>query len=800
MAAMDPIIAALFGYGLNKALDGLFAIGGQRRALKNALGRALTRFRDQYPEVMDLILADEPWELFQEELKLLGTADQHPNATRLARRLAGEDAGKAQRLQISLGELFRWVRNEAALEPKLTALQVFRLEEEVAGRLAEIERALGIELDVTEVLAQAREASRADIGAFQVVRGVQEYWAQLELRYSTADGAGGDIGLDDIVQLVCAGQRVILEGRPGFGKSTTALRIASRLAGEDDDVVPLYVPLGDWAVGRRDFFEDIACRAQFSARTLSARHIQFLAERRRIVLLLDGWNELSGEKLERANSELRKFLREHPTVGVVATMRPTMQRPPINHALAVKVPALDRDQRDAVIRATTGDGAEAMIDRIRRQRDLDEITRIPLYLSTYLRVTTADFVPHSKEELLRAFVRSHESSEEHELPLKQALRGFHDEFLQDLAVKMLVGGGPALSGEEARRVVSSTGVRLMEASQMGEKPDPSDVLSTLVAHHLLVVTGEGDELAYSFQHQQFQEWFASRYVEAVILKAVEGASGDSTGQLRKEIIDIPLWEEPILFAVERLVGKGTAGEAAAAFVIELALQVDPMLAAKMTFQCGDGVWRRVRDVVINFAKRWHRDGAVDRALGFMIATGRPEFSEVVWSYVGHDDRQVRLGTLRMTKPFRPGVLGENWRPRLNGLSEEVQKDLLVELVMRGGIEGIRLATDTAVGEVSDNLKIEVIEALEFRHAFSQMKTLLANAPDGVWRELAKRGRLEWDDDAIRRRIIEEKRTLATSMPRGRARARILLSLARLGVEEAKPQLIAEIGHPEFKAD
>ena len=183
-------------------------------------------------------------------------------------------------------------------------------------------------------------------------------------------------------------------------------------------------------------------------------------------------------------------------------MRPTMQRPPINHALAVKVPALDRDQRDAVIRARTGDGAEDVIDRIRRQRDLDEITRIPLYLSTYLRVTTADFAPRSKEELLRAFVRSHESGEEHQLPLKQELRGFHDEFLQDLAVRMLTEGGPALSGEEARQVASSTGERLVEASQLGARPDPSDVLSTLVAHHLLVATGEENELAYSFQHQQ----------------------------------------------------------------------------------------------------------------------------------------------------------------------------------------------------------------------------------------------------------------------------------------------------------
>lgn len=796
---MDPIISALFGYGLNKALDGVLASSAQRRALKNALGRALTRFRDQYPDVMGLILADRGWEFFQEELKLLVTADQHPDAARLAKRLAGEDAGKAERLQKSLSELFRWVRNEAALEPKLAALQVFRLEEEVADRLAEIERALGIGLDVTKVLVRAREASRADIETFQAVKDAHDYGAQLDLRYSPADGAGGDIGLDDIVESLCAGQRIILEGLPGFGKSTTALRIASRLAGEED-VTPLYVPLGDWAVGRRGFFEEIAARDRFSARALRARHIQFLAERRRIVLLLDGWNELSGEKLERAHTELRKFLREHPTVGVVVTMRPTVQRPPIKHAFTVKVPPLDRDQRDAVIRAQTGDEAEDVIDRIRRQRDLDEITRIPLYLATYLRVMTAGFVPRSKEELLRDFVRSHESSEEHQLPLQQVLRGFQDEFLQDLAVRMLAGGGPALSGEEARQIVSSTGERLVGASQVGVRPDPSDVLSTLVAHHLLVAVGKANEVAYSFQHQQFQEWFASRHVEAVILKAVEAADDDSARRLRTEIIDVPFWEEPILFAVERLANKGPAGEAAAACVIELALQVAPMLAARMVYQSGENVWNRVKDVITDFAERWHRDHAVDRALGFMITTGRPEFSEVIWPYVGHDDMQVRLRTLRKASPFRPGVLGKNWRARLKGLSEEAQKNLLVELIMHGGIEGIALAAEAAQDDVPDSLKIEVIEALEFRHAFTHMKRLLGNASDGVWQKLAERGRLEFDDDAIMHRVIEEKRTLAASMPRGTGRARILLSLARLGVNEAKPQLIAEIGHPEFEAD
>ena len=48
---MDPVSAALIGYGLNRTLEGLFAIGGQRRALRNALGRSLARFRDLYVSV-----------------------------------------------------------------------------------------------------------------------------------------------------------------------------------------------------------------------------------------------------------------------------------------------------------------------------------------------------------------------------------------------------------------------------------------------------------------------------------------------------------------------------------------------------------------------------------------------------------------------------------------------------------------------------------------------------------------------------------------------------------------------------
>ena len=91
---------------------------------------------------------------------------------------------------------------------------------------------------------------------------------------------------------------------------------------------------------------------------------------------------------------------------------------------------------------------------------------------------------------------------------------------------------------------------------------------------------------------------------------------------------------------------------------------------------------------------------------------------------------------------------------------------------RGGVEGIALAEEAAAGDVSDSAKTRVIEALDFRHAFTQMDGLLANASAGVWRELARRGRLErMRDEATRLRIVREKRQLADAAPRRRRATR-----------------------------
>src|SRR5207245_2664752 len=74
------------------------------------------------------------------------------------------------------------------------------------------------------------------------------------------------------------------------------------------------------------------------------------------------------------------------------------------------------------------------------------------------------------------------------------------------------------------------------------------VLDVLVSDHVLVRAG--DTPGYSFQHHQFQEWYASHTVGRRIVAAATDPA--ECVALKTEILDLPAWEEPILFAVERL--------------------------------------------------------------------------------------------------------------------------------------------------------------------------------------------------------------------------------------------------------
>jgi len=242
----------------------------------------------------------------------------------------------------------------------------------------------------------------------------------------------------------------------------------------------------------------------------------------------------------------------------------------------------------------------------------------------------------------------------------------------------------------------------------------------------------------SFQHQQFQEWYASFEVEQLMLKAARSDAGAKT-RLRTDILNWLPWEESILFACERLSRKDLPSAKAVGAAIAETFGIDPMLAAEMIFRSGEMVWPEIKDQVIHFAERWHRPGRVDRAIRFMITTGRPEFAPQIWPLVSSPDRQIYLAALRKADRFRPSVLGPEAAKRLSELPDNIRGEILASIACESGFDGLELSAQAAKADPSAGVVVEIIHALAFRRADRHVAEILATAPDAVWNRLANAG-------------------------------------------------------------
>ena len=206
---------------------------------------------------------------------------------------------------------------------------------------------------------------------------------------------------------------------------------------------------------------------------------------------------------------------------------------------------------------------------------------------------------------------------------------------------------------------------------MTVQPQPITVLDVLTGSHVLIRSSP-EHGAVSFQHQLFQEWYASFEVERLTRDAAQGNTA-ALRALRHDVLNWIAWEELILFACERLSRHGADDVRAVSTAIHEALGIDPMLAAEMIFRAAPEVWPHIKEEVLAFAKRWHIRGKVDRAVRFMITTGRPEFAEYIWPLISNRENQVHIDALRAADRFRSAVLGDGAPKRLAALPDEVRK-------------------------------------------------------------------------------------------------------------------------------
>ena len=589
--------------------------------------------------------------------------------------------------------------------------------------------ALPTEDDINLVMERMRAAATNDVATFRNVRNWPSHVVSLSLAIKSGDERQR-VTLEGVAKGVGhAATGLTLVSSPGTGKSITLVQIAEHIL-TARQAVPLLIPLGEWSVRPDDFFSYITRRNAF--RSFRPEHFMQLAYFGRLILLLDGWNELDPNARIRAIRTLDALRRDFPLLGtLIATRSPA---PTIADTL-VEIEPLSEDQQLEMARAVAGGDGEAVLEQARHTPGLRELISIPLYLHTFLTSATDTTLPATKEEVLSRFVIRHEQVPARRERLNTELHGTHTNMLVGLAVEATRATNTAIPETIARRTISREAQHLLSEGQLGTSPQPDMVLDVLVNFHVLTRSSL-DGASFGFQHQQFQEWFASLWVERLMQGSNQGNT-DAQQRLCREVLNWPFWEEAVLFACERLSHGDESQRRAVAKAILQALAIDPMLAAEMLYRGTPEVWLMVKDDVVSFCERWHTPGKVDRAVRFMITTGRPEFAHHIWPLILDTNDQIYIGALRAADHFRPTVLGDDSsRSRqLAALPEGVRKHVFAGIARNGGVDGMELASRLALTDPSSEVVVEVIQALDFRRAEHHVSRILTDASDEVWLRL-----------------------------------------------------------------
>ena len=593
-----------------------------------------------------------------------------------------------------------------------------------------------------ELATRLRSAAAADLESFRRA----ERWISTAIaRTLDVDDLNESVDTPTLARGITTLGDLILVASPGMGKTTTLLQIADAVL-ETSNATPIVVPLGNWSEAGGSLLEAILRRSAF--RAISEDDFRSAAAKPGVFLLLDGWNELDSQSRRRAAAEMERLQVDLPALGFVVATREQGRLPPIDATVVRLRPLNTRQQLEIAGALRPGDG-EGIVDRAWRTSGVRELVTVPLYLTALLALPQDEEFPRTKEEVLRRFVALHERGYDRSEALAEATGEFHARYLQELGRTATRAGNTTIGDATARRSITDAGAALEREGQIAARPEPNNVLDALVNHHVLV--REREPGGFAFQHQQFQEWYASHAVEELMATSVTDRAARDV--LRADILNERRWEESIVFACERLAQGEEAEREVCAQSILAALEVDPMLSAEMIWRSCEGVWQRVSQRVEDFVERWHTPGEVDRAVRFMIVSGRGEFRDRVWPLITHENDQVHLAALRAGGRFRPSVLGEDAARRIGQLSSGLRRTILNEIAMFSGMDGLDFAADVAKTDPDPEVKAKVAEGLAFREAERHVVTVLRDADEATFDLLPNKVLYaKIADEAVRRKL------------------------------------------------
>lgn len=242
---------------------------------------------------------------------------------------------------------------------------------------------------------------------------------------------------------------------------------------------------------------------------------------------------------------------------------------------------------------------------------------------------------------------------------------------------------------------------------------------------------EYPSVTFSFEHQQFQEFFAAQHLKRNILALVDSGDRTKIHEYTGKYVNEPIWSESLRMIAEEI-GASKKESAdnkrtveAGKLLVEMALSVDPIFAADLTRLCGVTVWKDVEPILSDCLRKWYKSKHSSHrrcALAGMMATGSPDFNDIILPLLTHEDRQVRLGAYQALDEFHLSTLGPDWQDVINEWEEEARIDFATELMHQKWIPEV--AEYFLLKDPSIKVRAEAIQSIGWVGSASDLVPLI----------------------------------------------------------------------------
>jgi HEAT repeat protein len=373
-------------------------------------------------------------------------------------------------------------------------------------------------------------------------------------------------------------KHLLLAGKPGFGKSTTLWRLCVEIAdialNDDLQPIPVFVELKS----DKPILELIAERLEFGDLNLNPQEIKKLLRQKKLVLLLDGVNEIPSDKLR---GELQSFRENNLTTPMIFTTRDLMVGGNLGIDKRLEMSPLTPLQLPKLVYKYLPEHGDKLLLQLDR---LKEIAETPLFLKMLCEVfdpKTAQ-IPQNKAELFELFDLKYQIHKDGVL-ISADSRRFQPDILEHLAFTMLKGDTEkrteawlTLQRSKAERILED---RLKERGETNPASKAKEWLEDLVEHHLLQVAADPQQI--EFHHQLFQEYYAAWHLRSMLEDRDVDLVDDD--RLKHFYLNYLKWTEPLGLLLGLL-----DDEAQALRLVGLGLEVDWFLGARLAGEVKEG--------------------------------------------------------------------------------------------------------------------------------------------------------------------------------------------------------------------